>query len=602
MFPFKKLINKQPLSFNDVLKFAASYWLKQPKTFFLILLVFLTAALLETYLPSALASFLTAIKNHPNNMEVLSRLFIFLATYLAQALLFSLIYLVYNSFETNLFKSLLDDVYAHVQHLPEKFFVNNFTGSIVSKINRARQKIEVFEDQILTRIFPTIIIFIGSIIFLMLRFPLLSILIVAYLILLIAISAFLVFKLSGPAQGIYAEAQDNFNAHLADAISGISSTKSFAQERYEFSRFLKVTSDLRVKNLRAYHLGNLTGLIQRLLIAGMLTILMGGGTWYFFHGAANVESMAYLAFAYTIMQSYIRDVGENIKNILTSSYDLHGVIKLLQEKPEINYDAAFPNLRINGGEIIFDHVEFTYPDKAAPIFKNLSVKIRAGERIALVGHSGGGKTSFIRLLQGLYTIQRGQILIDGQDIHLFSHNSLRSSIALVPQDPILFHRTLRENIAYARPSATNEEIYDAARKAHIEEFILNLPEQYDTLVGERGIKLSGGERQRIAIARAMLADRPILILDEATSSLDSESERAIQEALYTLTHGRTSIMIAHRLSTILDADRILVFESGKIVEEGSHDQLIQRENSIYANLFKLQSGMLIMEQSSKIFA
>jgi ATP-binding cassette subfamily B protein len=172
---------------------------------------------------------------------------------------------------------------------------------------------------------------------------------------------------------------------------------------------------------------------------------------------------------------------------------------------------------------------------------------------------------------------------------------LRSALALLPQDPILFHRTLRENIAYAKPSATDAEISAAAQKAHIEKFILSLPEKYNTLVGERGVKLSGGERQRIAIARAILADRPILILDEATSSLDSESERAIQDALHTLTHGRTSIMIAHRLSTILDADRILVFESGEIVEEGSHEQLIKQENGIYANLFKLQSGGFLAE-------
>ena len=332
-----------------------------------------------------------------------------------------------------------------------------------------------------------------------------------------------------------------------------------------------------------------------MLLAGMLALMMGGGTWYYFHGMATVESMAYLAFAYTIMQSYIRDVGENIKNLLTSSYDLHGVIQLIRETPEVPIHPTLPELKISRGEIVFDHVEFTYPDKKHPIFNDFSITIRAGERIALVGHSGGGKTSFIRLLQCLYPIQNGNIYIDGQDITKGSRSSLRRAMGVVPQDPILFHRTLRENIAYAKPNASDAEIRAAAQKAHIEHFILGLPRQYDTLVGERGVKLSGGERQRIAIARAILADRPILILDEATSSLDSESERAIQEALHTLTHGRTSIMIAHRLSTILDADRILVFDAGKIVEEGSHEQLIKKENGIYAHLFKLQSGGFIAE-------
>lgn len=586
---------KSSLSFRDVFKFASQYWLKQPKKFFCILFLVLIAAFLETYLPSTLASFLTAIQHQDNHTAILYHLSIFLGTYLAQALLFSIVYLIYNSFETILFKSLVDDIFSHIYRLPEKYFLNTFTGSIVSKINRARQKIEIFEDQILIRIFPTAVILIGSLFFLMLQFPFLALLMLAYLIFLVLISALLVFKISGPAQGLYAEAQDYFSSHLADSISGIAATKSYAQEEYELSRFFDVTRELRTKNIRAYHLGNLAGFIQRLLLAGMLAILMGGGTWYFFNGMANVENMAYLAFAYTIMQSYIRDVGENIKNLLTSSYDLHGAINLLREEPETRIDTTPTELKINRGEIIFEHVDFTYPDKKVPIFKDFSITIRAGERIALVGHSGGGKTSFIRLLQCLYPIQKGHIFIDGQDIQKGSRHSLRSAIALVPQDPILFHRTLKENIAYAKPSATDAEIYAAAQKAHIEPFILSLPEQYNTLVGERGIKLSGGERQRIAIARAILADRPILILDEATSSLDSESERAIQDALHSLTHGRTSIMIAHRLSTILDADRILVFDSGKIIEEGSHDQLIKRENGLYAHLFKLQSGGFIAE-------
>ena len=267
----------------------------------------------------------------------------------------------------------------------------------------------------------------------------------------------------------------------------------------------------------------------------------------------------------------------------------------MQEAPEVPVTPEAPALFIQKGEIVFKNVSFTYPGKTTPIFKNLSLSIKAGERVALVGHSGSGKTTFARLLQCLYAVQEGSILIDGQDILHGSRHSLRSAIALVPQDPILFHRTLGENIAYARPHATPDEINDAAKQAHIDQFIASLPQQYETLVGERGIKLSGGERQRIAIARAILANRPILILDEATSSLDSSSERAIQEALRSLTHGRTSIMIAHRLSTILDADRIVVFDKGQIVEEGTHHELIAREDGIYAGFFKLQSGGFIVE-------
>ncbi len=213
--------------------------------------------------------------------------------------------------------------------------------------------------------------------------------------------------------------------------------------------------------------------------------------------------MAYLAFAYTILQSYVADLVDNIKNILTSSYDLHAIIALLQEPPEVPVTPPRPALQIRRGEITFEQVRFTYPGKLTPVFDGLSVSIRAGERVALVGHSGSGKTTFVRLLQCLYDIDAGHIRIDGQDIAAGSRDSLRGAIALVPQDPILFHRTLAQNIAYARPAADAEAIERAAGQAHIASFIAGLPQQYATLVGERGIKLSGGERQRIAIARAI---------------------------------------------------------------------------------------------------
>ncbi|MSP53287.1 MAG: ABC transporter ATP-binding protein [Gammaproteobacteria bacterium] len=584
---------KKKISFFDVLRFAGSYWIKQPRKLIVILTMVLMAALLEAYLPTALSSFLGSIQQHGDKASVIHRLVIFIGVYLAQVTLFSCAYITYNAFETLIFKLLVDDAFAHVQRLPEQFFVNTFTGSIISKINRARKQIETFEDQILLRIFPTIIILIGSMIFLYRQFPFLTVLMIAYIALLIMISAFLVFKISGPAQGLYADAQDFYSAHLADSVSGVATTKTYAQEPVEISIFFKITNMLRIKNLRAYHLGTITTLAQSLLLGGMLILMLGGGVWYFFNGMATVENIAYLAFAYTIMQSYIREVGENIKNILTSSYDLHAVIALLREEPEVSETSTAPDLNIRRGEIVFDKVSFTYPSKSTPIFKDISVRIAAGERVALVGHSGGGKTTFIRLLECLYGIHEGHIFIDGQDIALVSRRSLRSAIALVPQDPILFHRTLRENIAYAKPDASMAEICAAAKKAHIADFIMKLPEQYETLVGERGVKLSGGERQRIAIARAILADRPILIFDEATSSLDSKNEQEIQKALQILIEGRTSIMIAHRLSTVLDADRILVFDAGRIVEDGKHAELILKENGIYANLFKLQSGGFI---------
>jgi ATP-binding cassette, subfamily B, bacterial len=593
--PVDKNQSARGLSFFDVLGFAAGYWREQGRKLSLILFLFVSAALLETYLPTALSNFLEAIRLGEGKSAILHTLVVFLSVYFLQMTLFGVSFVIYNMFETAIFKSLMDDAFAHVQTLSEQFFVNTFTGAIVSKISRARQKIETFEDQILIRIIPTIVVLGGSTIFLAMRFPVLALLMIAYVVLLFGVSAYFVFRISGPAQGIYAAAQDSFIAHLADSIGGMSTTKAYAQEQIEITNFLDVTEQLRAKNERSYKLGSYAAIVQRLLLTGMLVLLLGGGVWYLFNGKANVEAMAYLAFAYTILQSYVRDLVDNIKNILTSSYDLHAVIALLREEPEVPATPQRPVLHIQRGEIAFEHVRFTYPGKSSPVFEDLSVSISAGERVALVGHSGSGKTTFVRLLQCLYAIQEGHIRIDGQDVARGSRTSLRSAIALVPQDPILFHRTLAENIGYGKPDADMQAIRRAAELAHIAPFILGLPQQYDTLVGERGIKLSGGERQRIAIARAILADRPILILDEATSSLDSQSERAIQEALRSLTHGRTSIMVAHRLSTILDADRILVFDSGRIVEAGTHADLVLKEAGIYAGFFKLQSGGFIVE-------
>jgi ATP-binding cassette subfamily B protein len=555
----------------------------------------IAAALVETLLPNALAALLGSVRLAEGKQTVLLRLGVFLGTYLGNAALASSSWMIYNRFETRVFKALVDDAFSHIHRLPEQFFANTFTGAIVSKINRARTKIETFEDQIILGLLPTAVVLVGTIGFMAMRFPGLAALIAAYVCVLGTASAFFVFRVSGPAQSDYAAEQDRFSAHLADAVSGISTTKSFARETVEVEEFFGATERLRVKNARAYVLSNLTGLLQRLLLAGMLALMLGGGVWYLFRGDATVESIAYLAFAYTIVESDIRGLGEQIKNLLTASYDLHAVIWILREKPESPHEARLAALNIQRGEIEFDGVEFTYPGKKEPIFDQLSVTIRAGERVALVGHSGSGKTTFVRLLQMLYPVAAGRILIDGQDTAAGSRHSLRAAISLVPQDPVLFHRSLRENIAYARTGATLEEVREAARLAHIDSFIERLPDGYETLVGERGVKLSGGERQRVAIARAILADRPILILDEATSSLDSASERAIQDALHTLTHGRTSIMIAHRLSTILEADRILVFEGGHIVEQGTHSELIEMGGGIYEGFFRLQSGGFIAD-------
>jgi ATP-binding cassette, subfamily B, bacterial len=251
-------------------------------------------------------------------------------------------------------------------------------------------------------------------------------------------------------------------------------------------------------------------------------------------------------------------------------------------------------LKVHDGFISFRDVLFTHPENSDALFHNFSLDIKPGQKVGLVGHSGAGKSTIVNLLLRFMNIDGGSIQIDGQDIAHVTQKSLHQAIAFVPQEPLLFHRSLRENIAYGKPHATGEEILDAARQAHALEFIEKLPEGFDTLVGERGVKLSGGQRQRVAIARAILKDAPILVLDEATSALDSESEKLIQDALARLMKGRTSIVIAHRLSTIAKLDRIIVLENGKVAEDGSHVELL-KNNGIYAKLWNHQSGGFIEE-------
>jgi ATP-binding cassette subfamily B protein len=320
------------------------------------------------------------------------------------------------------------------------------------------------------------------------------------------------------------------------------------------------------------------------------TGLTGGALYLWWQGRASAGDIAYVLTTYLVVHGYLRDVGQHVHHLQRSVNEMEELVRIHEEPLGIADRADARPIRIEAGEIRFEHVTFRYGGHAVPLYEALDVTIPAGQRIGLVGRSGSGKTTFVKLIQRLYDVTEGRVTIDGQDVAHATQASLRPQIAIVPQEPVLFHRTLAENIAYARPDATQAEIEQAARLANAHDFILALPRGYRTLVGERGVKLSGGERQRVALARAFLADAPILILDEATSSLDSESEAAIQQAMERLMAGRTAIVIAHRLSTVRALDRILVFDHGRIVEDGDHASLLADPDGRYRALFDRQSG------------
>ena len=273
-------------------------------------------------------------------------------------------------------------------------------------------------------------------------------------------------------------------------------------------------------------------------------------------------------------------------------------IRIIGSAHDVIDETDAPALNVGKGELAFNNVSFDYGNEIE-VFKNLNLKIKPGEKVGLVGFSGSGKSTFVNLVLRLFDVKDGSITLDGQDIKMHTQNSLREQISMIPQDPVLFHRSLLENIRYGKQDATDEEVYKAAIKANAHDFILKVPERYNALVGERGVKLSGGQRQRVAIARALLKDAPILILDEATSSLDSVTEKAIQQTLENEMEGRTVIVIAHRLSTISHMDRILVFDEGRIIEDGNHDQLLAR-NGRYALLWKMQAGGFLPSEAAQL--
>ena len=393
---------------------------------------------------------------------------------------------------------------------------------------------------------------------------------------------------------VAAESDSRLGGALADALTCNAVVKSTAAEAREDARLGGVLDLWQANMVRAWYASIHTGVVQNAMLIALQAVLVGGALWLWSRGQASAGDVAYVLTSFLLVSRWLRDVGMQLRIAQQAANDMERLIEYHRTPATVVDRTDARPLAVSGGAVHFEQVRFHYGHHVEPLFDGLSVAIAAGERVALVGHSGSGKTTFVKLLQRLHDLQGGRILIDGQDIAGATLSSLREAIALVPQEPVLFHRSLAENIAYARPGARHEEIARAARLAHAHGFIERLPQGYATLVGERGVKLSGGERQRVAIARAILADRPILVLDEATSSLDSEAERLIQDALEHLMAGRTTLVIAHRLSTVRKVDRILVFERGRIVEQGSHRTLLGRPDGRYRGLYLMQAAGMEM--------
>jgi ATP-binding cassette, subfamily B, bacterial len=585
-------ISQRAAAIRVVLPFVFRHWRKQPGKAALVAAGLLGATAADLFTPlysGRLIDAVTAGAADPAAPRAAFSAFAAIVALGLGAMLLRLVGLrVIVPFTLRIMSEVAREAFVRVQRFSSDWHANSFAGATVRKITRGMWALDLLNDTLLLALLPSRAVLLGTTVLLGWQWPALGLAIGAgafgYVLATVALSTGWI----APAARISNAWDSKVGGTLADALTCNAVVKSFGAEPREERRLAQVVARWRRRANRTWLRYTYTFSVQLAALLCVRAIVIGGALLLWMAGKASPGDVAWVLTSWYIIHAYLRDLGFHLNNLQRSVNDMEELVALHDVAIGIaDADDAVP-IDIRGGAIAFDDVTFHYGGHPAPLYDALSVQIRAGERIGLVGRSGSGKTTFVKLVQRLHDVSGGRILIDGQDIALATQQSLRAQIAIVQQDPILFHRTLAENIAYGRPGASPAAVEQAARLANAHEFIQRLPKGYGTLVGERGVKLSGGERQRVALARAFLADAPVLILDEATSSLDSESEALIQQAMERLMKGRTSIVIAHRLSTVQSLDRILVFDRGQVVEQGSHAALAARDGGIYRALFERQ--------------
>ncbi len=499
-------------------------------------------------------------------------------------------------FEVRSMANLYDASFYYLIRHSYHFFVSQFSGTLTRRVSKYSASFETIVDGIMMGFLPTFFFATGAVIILFIRNHILGIALGVWVICFVAFQIF-VARLRQPLRVARSEADSKMTGSLSDAIANQNTISLFSGNRHEQDIFRKIVKIWQKATLRSWVADETIWSIQGILMTGINIGLLYGAVVYWQKGLVSIGD-------FVLIQSYLIGLFNQLMNIniqIRRFYDAYAdaveMATILKTPHEVHDIPDAVPLSPKNCEIVFKDVHFRFPHHK-PILQNFNLTVKAGEKLALVGPSGAGKTTVTKLLLRLYDITGGSIEIDGQNIAKVTQESLRNTIAFVPQEPILFHRTLMENIRYGRRDASDAEVIEAAKKAHCHEFISRLPEGYETFVGERGVKLSGGERQRVAIARAILKDAPILVLDEATSSLDSESEALIQEALQTLMRGKTVIVIAHRLSTIMKMDRIVVIENGAVVSEGTHRELLKKDG-LYKKLWGIQAGGFLEEKTAE---
>ena len=497
-------------------------------------------------------------------------------------------------FQTKVIADLKQRAFEYLIGHSYSFFVNNFTGSLVQRVNRFGRAFERLADRVVWNVLPLFVSVTGIIVVLFTVKPMIALVMLVWIIIFLLFNYFFSqwkFKYDVDLAAL----DSRSTAVLSDAITNHTTIQLFTGAPVETERFREVTDE---QGKQTRFVWNLDGLIE----AGQALLMIAIEFLLFYFAIKYWEMGVVTVGVFVLIQAYLIGLGGRlwdltrvVRDIYQNYADAKEMVEILKLAHGITDSPRATEIRVVRGEVRLDHLSFSF-GTSQTVLHDLLLTIAPAEKIALIGPSGAGKSTIVKLLLRFYDPTQGAILIDGVDIRTITQKSLRENVSMVPQDPLLFHRTLLENIRYGKRKATDAEVFEAGRLAHCDEFIKNFPAGYETFVGERGVKLSGGERQRVAIARAILKNAPILILDEATSSLDSHSESLIQDALEVLMKNKTVIVIAHRLSTIRKMDRIVVLQNGKIIEEGSHDELLTQEAGLYKKLWSLQAGGFIHEE------